>query len=337
MPARIGGPSDAGAADDARHTAGLVASARGGVRGTAGRRVGTMHPMQLTDLDHRPLVVAAVTPLTDDGSALDADAVAPYVAFLESHGADGVFACGTTGEGVLLTMDERRRAAAAFRRALSGTLIVHAGAQTTADTVALAEHAREVGADAVAVIPPPYFALDADALTAHFVAAARAAAPLPFYCYALTARSGYPLPVEVVRRVGASVDNLAGLKVSESPFERVEPYLDLGLPVLIGSEPLIGAGLARGALGTVSGMSAAFPDVVRAALDAGDEAAMEPLRRLRGAMEASGQFVAAAKHVLGMRGVPVSEGVRAPLRPLSAVEARELERSVAEFLVPASV
>jgi dihydrodipicolinate synthase/N-acetylneuraminate lyase len=292
--------------------------------------------MQLTDLDHRPLVVAAVTPLSDDGAALDVGAIAPYVAFLESHGADGVFACGTTGEGVLLGMDERQRAAEAFREALSGVLIVHAGAQSTADTVTLAEHARQIGADAIAVIPPPYFALDADALTAHFVAAARAAAPLPFYGYAFTARSGYPLPVEVVRRIGASVDNLAGLKVSESPFERVEPYLDLGLPVLIGSEPLIGAGLARGALGTVSGMSSAFPDVVRAALDAADDAAMARLRALRSAMEASGQFIAAAKHVLGMRGVAVTEGMRAPLRRLTASEAAAIEGAVADFLAPAS-
>ncbi|MGH2402768.1 MAG: dihydrodipicolinate synthase family protein, partial [Candidatus Limnocylindria bacterium] len=202
------------------------------------------------------------------------------------------------------------------------------GAQTTADTVALAAHAAEIGADAVAVIPPPYFALDTDALTAHFVAAARACAPLPFYCYAFTARSGYPLPIEVIRRIGESADNLAGLKVSESPFERVEPYLELGLPVLIGNEPLIAAGLAHGAIGTVSGMAAAFPDVVREALDAGDEPAMAPLRELRAAMEASGQFIAAAKHVLGLRGIPVSPGMRAPLRRLSPDEARDLETAV---------
>jgi dihydrodipicolinate synthase/N-acetylneuraminate lyase len=290
--------------------------------------------MMFADLDHRPLIVAAATPLTDGGASLDADAIAPYVAFLESHGADGVFACGTTGEGVLLGLDERRRAVEAFRSALTGRLIVHAGAQTTADTVALAEHARAIGADAIAIIPPPYFALDAEALTAHFVAAARACAPLPFFCYAFTARSGYPLPVDVIRRIEASVDNLAGLKVSESPFERVEPYLDLGLPVLIGSEPLIGAGLERGAIGTVSGMSAAFPDVVREALDAGDAASMDRLRRLRGAMEASGQFIAAAKHVLGIRGVPVGAGMRAPLRGLSPDEAAALEDAVSEFLTP---
>jgi dihydrodipicolinate synthase/N-acetylneuraminate lyase len=288
----------------------------------------------LTDLGHRPLIVAAVTPLRDGGAALDEDAIGPYVTFLESHGADGVFACGTTGEGILLTLDERRRAARAFRSVLQGALIVHAGAQTTADTAALAADAAELGADAVAVIAPPYFPLDDDALTAHFVAAARACAPLPFYCYAFTARSGYPIPVEVIGRIAESVDNLAGLKVSESPFERVAPYLELGLPVLIGNEPLIAPGIAGGAIGTVSGMAAAFPDVVRSALDAADEPAMATLRDVRATMEASGQFIAAAKHVLGMRGVPVGTGMRAPLRELTADEAAALERAVVRELAP---
>jgi len=290
--------------------------------------------MKLTELPHRPLIVAAVTPLADDGAALDEGAIVPYAAFLASHGADGVFACGTTGEGVLLSLDERKRVAAGFRDAVSGFLIVHAGAQSTADTCALAAHAAAIGADGVAVIAPPYFPLDADALTAHFVAAARACAPTPFYCYAFAARSGYPLPVEVIGRIGASVDNLAGLKVSESPFESVEPYLDLGLPVLVGNEPLISAALARGAIGAVSGMAAAFPDVVRTALDAGDASSAERLASLRATMEASGQFIAAAKHVLGMRGVPVGPGMRAPLRRLTAAEASTLEATAAGIASP---
>lgn len=290
--------------------------------------------MSITRGDRPVLIVAAITPLTDDGAELDEGAIAPYVAFLESHGADGVFSCGTTGEGVLLSLDERRRVAAVYRASVSGTLIVHAGAQNTRDTCALAAHASEVGADAVAVIAPPYFALDDDSLTAHFVAAARACAPLPFYCYAFTARSGYPLPVSVIRRVGETVDNLAGLKVSESPFDRVEPYLELGLPVLIGSEPLIPAGLARGAIGSVSGVAAAFPDVVRRGLDHPDTA-VEELGALRSAMEASGQFIAAAKHVLGARGVPVGPGMRAPLRQLTAPESVELARVIGHLgIVP---
>ncbi|HEY6607652.1 MAG TPA: dihydrodipicolinate synthase family protein [Candidatus Limnocylindria bacterium] len=288
--------------------------------------------MELSDLGHRPLLPAAVTPLTDGGSAVDLDAIGPYAAFLEAHGADGAFVCGTTGEGVLLSLDERRATAKAFRDGLSGALVVHAGAQTTADTVALAVHAREIRADAVAVIPPPYFPLDDDALTAHFVAAARAAAPVPFYCYAFTGRSGYPLPVDVIRRIGASVDNLVGLKVSESPFERVEPYLELGLPVLIGSEPLISLGIARGAIGTVSGIAAAFPDVVRSALDAADDAAAERLAALRTALDANGKLIPAAKHVLGQRGLPISPSVRAPLQALTVTEAADLDETLSTFL-----
>ena len=286
--------------------------------------------MSFADRSTPVLIVAAVTPLTPDGDSLDEGAIAPYVEFLESHGADGVFACGTTGEGVLLSLEERRRVASTYRAAVHGTLIVHAGAQNTRDTSALAAHAAEVGADAVAVIAPPYFALDDESLTAHFVAAARACAPLPFYCYAFTARSGYPLPVDVIRRIGEAVDNPAGLKVSESPFERVQPYLELGLPVLIGSEPLIPAGLAGGAIGSVSGMAAAFPDVVRAALD--DPTAAAPdLSALRDALDARG-LAATAKHVLGMRGVPISPGMRAPLRGLGPGEAAVLAEALAEFL-----
>jgi dihydrodipicolinate synthase/N-acetylneuraminate lyase len=284
----------------------------------------------LTDLGHRPLIVAAVTPLRDDGAALDEAAVGPYVEYLASHGADGVFACGTTGEGILLSIAERQRVGRAFRQALRGALIVHAGAQTTADTAALAADAAELGADAVAVIAPPYFALDADALTHHFVAAARACAPLPFYCYAFTARSGYPLPVDVIRRIGEAVDNLAGLKVSESPFERVEPYLELGLPVLVGSEPLLPAALARGAIGTVSGMAAAFPDQLRSALDA-PELAGQRLSVLRGALESGRGLIPAAKCVLAMRGVPVRPDVRAPLRAVDDEERGRLERALNEL------
>src|SRR5918999_3286910 len=96
------------------------------------------------DLPNRALIVAAVTPLRDGGDALDEAAVWPMVRFLADHGADGVFACGTTGEGILLSLEERMRAAVLFRAALTdGLLIVHCGAQSTADTRRLATHAAE--------------------------------------------------------------------------------------------------------------------------------------------------------------------------------------------------
>jgi dihydrodipicolinate synthase/N-acetylneuraminate lyase len=286
------------------------------------------------DLPHRPLIAATATPLRDGGRALDEAAIWPMAGFLAEHGADGAFCCGTTGEGILLTLEERKRAAVVFRAAVRGILVVHCGAQTTAETRELAAHAAEVGADGVAVIPPPYFPLDARALTSHFLEAAAAAAPLPFFIYAFAARSGYPVPLEVIERVRDGADNLAGLKVSEAPFERVEPYLDLGLPVLVGSEPLIPAAVARGAAGAVSGMAAAFPDVVRGALDAPDGRAETELRALRTALERSGKFIASVKHVLAGRGVPIQPDMRAPLQPLDEDERVGLDEAL-RLLTPA--
>jgi dihydrodipicolinate synthase/N-acetylneuraminate lyase len=116
----------------------------------------------------------------------------------------------------------------------------------------------------------------------------------------------------------------------------VEPYLDLGLPVLVGSEPLIPPAVARGAAGAVSGLAAAFPDVVRAALDQPDAAAQARLVELRGALEEQ-PFIASAKHVLARRGVPVRPDMRAPMRPLSDAEATALDARLAEIgLVEAS-
>src|SRR2546430_14396673 len=149
----------------------------------------------------RGALAAAVTPLRDEGAALDEEAFRPYVDFLAAAGLEGILALGTTGEGILLSAAERRRAAELF---LEGPLpvIVHCGAQTTAETAALAEHAAGAGAAGAAGIGPPYYALDDEALLAHFATAARACEPLPVYVYEFKARSGYAGPVEVGGRVG---------------------------------------------------------------------------------------------------------------------------------------
>ncbi|MDQ2911094.1 MAG: dihydrodipicolinate synthase family protein, partial [Actinomycetota bacterium] len=178
----------------------------------------------------RGALAAAVTPLRDDGAALDEEAFGPYLEFLTAAGLDGILALGTTGEGILLSAAERRRAAELF---LDGPLpvIVHCGAQTTAGTVELAGHAAESGADAVAVIGPPYFQLDERALLDHFTAAAAACAPLPFYVYEFERTSGYPIPLPVIERLRERASNLVGLKVSDAPLERFKPYLIEGLAV----------------------------------------------------------------------------------------------------------
>jgi dihydrodipicolinate synthase/N-acetylneuraminate lyase len=278
----------------------------------------------------RGAIAAAVTPLSE--GELDRDAVPAYVDFLIGHGVDGLLALGTTGEGVLFSTRRRMEIAAAFVEAGKGRLqvAVHAGAQTTHDTVALAAQAADTGADAVAVIAPPYFVLGEEELLAHFAAAAEACAPLPFYVYEFAARSGYAIPIAVVERLRERAPNLAGLKVSDSPWEKVAPYLLDGLDVFVGSEALLVEGLAAGATGAVSGLASCFPDAVvplvrEPSVDLGERATS-----VRLALNRLG-FHAAAKVALGLRGVPVGPEVVAPLRSLTLDERAEVEKIVAEW------
>lgn len=283
-------------------------------------------------------LAASITPLQAVGEELDEDAFFPLVDFYVGSGLDGILALGTNGEGILFSVQERRRIADLFLQAAERRLqvAVQCGAQTTAETVELAIHAAEVGADAVVVIGPPYFKLDEQAQYAHFLAAATACAPLPFYVYEFASTSGYAVAPAVLERLREDADNLAGLKVSDTPFERFARYLLPGLDVFVGPEALIAEGMANGAVGAVSALASAFPAEVAAVVRDPTPEGAARLGELRAAIERFPRQ-AAMKRLLGRRGIPVSEDVRAPLRGLTPEERGQLdawdsERAVAETL-----
>ena len=274
----------------------------------------------------RGAFAAAVTPLRGEDT-LDEDAFAPYVDFLAAGGLDGVLALGTTGEGLLFSVAERKRVAELFVETGKLQVAVNCGAQTTADTVELAAHAAATGADGVAVISPPYFPLDDESVLAHLAAAARACAPTPFYVYEFARASGYAVSLPVLERLRDQAPNLVGMKVSDTPYEAFEPYLHAGLDVFVGPEAFIGRGLSAGAIGAVSALGSAFQEhVARAVRERSDE-----LSSLREAVERFPRH-AALKLVVARRGVPMPPNVRAPLRRLTADEERGLFDALTPWL-----
>lgn len=291
------------------------------------RSIGDVAPRSISGT-----LAAAATPLRDGGERLDEAAFEPLLKFYGRGGLDGVLLLGTTGEGMLLEPAERRRAAElAVAGAGALAVIVHCGAQSTSETCALAAHAAELGADGVAVIGPPYFPLTPTELLEHFAAAAAACAPAPFYVYEYADRSGYAVPVTVIEELRARAGNVVGMKVSDSPFTHVEPYLGLGLDVFIGAEGLLRDGLAHGASGAISGVAAAFPEAVAALVrepTAEQAGLVESLRAALGRHP----FQAAVKAALGMRGVPIRADVRAPLRPLESGAAAALHAELERLL-----
>jgi N-acetylneuraminate lyase len=284
------------------------------------------HPIQ-------GVLAASLTPLSEDGERVDEAAFEPMCSFFAAAGLDGILAMGTTGEGVLLDVDERRRIIDVFVAASGPGLkvVAHCGAQTTRDTVALSEHAAEAGADGVAVISPPYFVLDDDSLLRHLRAAAQACAPLPFYIYEFAARSGYAVPLHVIAQLRQEAGNLAGLKVSDTPWDRFEPYLIEDLAIFVGPERLISQGRARGAVGAVSALAAALPELVIEAASSGSREASERCFEVRAEIERF-PFHSAMKAILALRGVPVTDGVRQPLRRLSDAERAAFEPVAARLV-----
>jgi dihydrodipicolinate synthase/N-acetylneuraminate lyase len=271
-------------------------------------------------------LAAAVTPLSSMAEDLDAAAIAGLVDFYAASGLDGLLILGTTGEGILLSVAERCAVADEYLRCSQGRLpvMVHCGAQSTRDTALLAEHAARNGAAGVAVIAPPYFALDDSAIEHHFVVAARACAPTPFYVYEFAARSGYAVPLPVIQRLREAAPNFTGMKVSDTPFEQVQPYVLPGLDVFVGAEELIHRGLAVGAAGGVSGLAAALPELTVRAVRSGSAEDSAAAGRVRASLQRF-PFHAVLKHILRWRGVAVEVTVRAPLRALDAAEVGELE------------
>ena len=274
----------------------------------------------------RGAIAAASTPLRDGGARLDEEAFTPYADFLVGAGLDGVLAFGTNGESVLLTTDERRRGLELWLAAIDSRALVaaHCGAQSTSDTVALAAHAAEAGADAVAVIGPPYFRLDVREQRAHLLAAAAACAPLPFYVYEFAATAGYAFDPSMLARLREEADNVAGMKVSDTPWDAFERYLLDGFDIFVGPEALIHRGRAAGAVGAVSALASAFPAEVAAVVREPSEEGAVRLADLRAWMEAFPR-IAALKRVVGWKGVALRPDVRPPLRDLDEHEIAELE------------
>jgi dihydrodipicolinate synthase/N-acetylneuraminate lyase len=119
--------------------------------------------------------------------------------------------------------------------------------------------------------------------------------------------------------------------VSDHSLELLRSYLALGIPVFTGSEALIPAALEGGAAGAVSGLASAFPEAVSELLHAPADEAAARVDRLNRAVDTTA-FIAALKHALVLRGVPVGRTVRPPQRAANGAERQAVEAALADEL-----
>lgn len=289
----------------------------------------------------RGLVAAPFTPFRADGS-LNLDAIPAYAALLRDNQVRAAFVCGTTGEGLSMTLAERMAVAERWKQVATERLavIVHVGHTCLEDARTLAAHAQKIGATAISTIAPCFFkSRNNDELVAWCGAIAAAAPGLPFYYYHIPSMTGVALPVaEFLAKADGRIPSLVGVKFT---FEDLPDYAasvrygDGKYDVLFGRDELLLEGLENGAHGAVgSTYNYAAPLYLRLmeALRAGDRARARALQdaAIRMIATCSGAGVthlAATKALMATVGVDCGP-VRLPLQALSVERLAKLRRDL---------
>ena len=198
------------------------------------------------------LIDAPFTPMLPDGS-INLSIIPHYAKMLASNGLKGAFVNGSSGEGYMLTPEERKALAEAWVAAApSGfKVIVHVGSCCLRESVELARHAAECGAWGIGTMAPPFPKIGRiEELVLYCEAIAAAAPSLPFYFYHIPAFNGCFLPMlDFLKAVDGRIPNFAGIKYTfESLYEynQCRLYADGKFDMLHGQDETYLASLAQG-------------------------------------------------------------------------------------------
>jgi N-acetylneuraminate lyase len=273
-------------------------------------------------------VSALLTPY-DHRDRIDEGAVAALVDFELDRGVTGFLLGGTTGEGLLLALEERMQLADAVLRAVDRRtpVIVHVGATATRDAIRLARHAVDAGADAVASIPPIYYRGTASDVVTFYRGLAESVS-IPVYAYHIPSTTGVFLYRDIVSGL-ATIPNVVGIKFSDTNLDELH-YLKTEirpqLNVVYGNDETLAAGLLMGADGGIGSTYNVMPGVYAAICGHAAAGRWEEARALQwratrviNVLKRFG-LLPALKAVLGRAGFAVG-ACRGPVEPLRGAPA----------------
>lgn len=169
------------------------------------------------------LIDAPFTPFYENGE-VNLEPIGEYARMLVKNGLKGVFINGSSGEGYMLTEDERMRLAEEWVKvAPKGfKVIVHVGSCCVKESRRLAEHAQKIGAWGIGAMAPPFPKVGRiEELVKYCEEIASGAPRLPFYYYHIPAFNGAYLPMTAfLEAVDGRISNFAGIKYTyESIYE----------------------------------------------------------------------------------------------------------------------
>lgn len=282
------------------------------------------------------LIAATTTPLREDGS-IHLDAIGPMIDRLLESGVGGLYVCGSTGEGMSLTCDERKAVVESSVGATAGRVpvIVQVGHNSLADARSLAAHAVDAGANVISATCPSYFKVsDVPALVDCMQHIAAGAEGLPFYYYHIPALTGSQIDVvEFLKRGGDQISNLVGLKYTTTLIHEYQSCLrvdDGRFDVVWGCDEMLLAAWASGAkaaIGSTHNIAAPLYHRIIDAVESGDLGTARELQFHSVSMievMKGFSFHAALKQVMEMLGMPGGP-CRLPLTGLSQDQVKRLQ------------
>lgn len=292
---------------------------------------------------------ASVTPFHPGTGEVDHDWIQGHLAYLRSHGCDGVVPLGTNGEGPSLSVSERQAVMETVLAAADGLAVVPGtGAASLADAVTLTRFALEAGATSVLVIPPFFFknVPQAGVLAYYRRLCDQALSPgQQIMLYHFPQMSAVPIGDEVVAGLHESHPGcVAGIKDSSGDLASVRHWNERfpWLQVFAGSDTLASEAYHSGVAGTITAAANVVPQLIQAvrrAVSAGQDATAVQARldTVRSWLGRYGSMHAATKHLLSIVASLPPVAVRPPLMDLTDAQRAELENLVAETDVSEAV
>jgi 4-hydroxy-tetrahydrodipicolinate synthase len=207
---------------------------------------------------------ALVTPFSDDGKVVDEERLRVLVNRCIELGVHGVVPCGTTGEFVNLTTEEKKHVIKTVIDEVNGRVKVVAGtgASGTNEAVEMTKYAKDAGADAALIVTPFYLKPADRGIYEHYQTIA-SEVDLPIILYNIPQCTGLPLPWQMVEDL-AQIPNIVGVKDSSGQLSFILAVLEKvrdKINVLCGHDEVVVAALAAGCSGAILASANVIPDI----------------------------------------------------------------------------
>ena len=208
---------------------------------------------------------AMATPIQPNNQSINLSIVDQLISFLINSNVNGLFIGGTTGEGILLSSEERRKLHEKAMDSVSSRvpLLLHVGSNSTQESKDLASHAESIGADAIVAVTPYFYPVHDSALLEHFRAVAFAAPNTPLFAYDIPHFAINAVRAPLLTKLSTEIPSFAGVKCSNQDAQIIRELIDAKPEeklVLVGNERIALGSLALGADGLISGLATALPE-----------------------------------------------------------------------------